>query len=82
MYGYIAGKCDVLQGPRVDSCLALGDDLSKKTPVLTKPKTLRGGPPWWGAAVRWNAGGLPCMVHSLKFYYNRLSFWVVSGQSF
>lgn len=81
--GYIAGKGDVLQGLRVDSCLALRSDLSKKTPVRTKPKTLWEGPPWWRAAVWGNARELLChMVHSLKFYYYRVSFWVVSGQSF
>ena len=44
-------KGDPSQGLIVDPCLALRFDLSKTIPILTKPKTFWGGPPWWRAAV-------------------------------
>ena len=34
------------QGPRVDSCLTLGNELSKETHVLTKQETLLGRGTW------------------------------------
>ena len=37
---------DPFQGPRVGSCLTLGNELSEETHILTKQKTLLGRGAW------------------------------------
>jgi hypothetical protein len=39
-------KGDTFQGPRVGSCLALGNELSKETHMLTDQETLLGKGTW------------------------------------
>ena len=71
------------QGPRVDSYLTLGNELSEETYMLTKQETLLGkGSGEESRRVR-NPGELPCHVaHSPGFYGDGISFRVVFGQSF
>ena len=61
-------KGDSFQGPRVGSCLTVGNELSEETHVLTKQETLLGrGAPVENSRVR-TPGELLChMVHSLGF---------------
>ena len=40
MSGYVAGRGTPFQGPRVGSCLTLGNESSEETHVLTKQKIL------------------------------------------
>ena len=74
-------KGDTFQGPRVDSCLILGSELSEETHMLIKQKTLleRGA---WVEAAGWENSGeqLWHVACRLRFYSNGVSFWVVSGQ--
>ena len=81
---YSSQKGDLFQGPRVGSCLTLGNELSEETHVLTKQETLLGR----GArAVREQQGkGTQenCSAMGLTvscFMAMGLAFWVVSGQS-
>ena len=39
---FVAGKGDPFQGPKLGSCLTLGNELSKETHVLTKQDILLG----------------------------------------
>ena len=75
------------QGPRVGFCLSLRNELSEETHVLTKQDRWGvpywEGEPWQRAGVSGNPGRLLCHVaHSLSFYGDRTSFWVVFGLSF
>ena len=45
---FLAGRGDSFQGPKVGSCLILGNELSKETYVLTKQETLLGKGAWGG----------------------------------
>ena len=38
----VAGKGNPFQGPKLGSCLTLGNELSEETPVLTKQEILMG----------------------------------------
>ena len=81
---YCCRKGDLFQGLRVDSCLTLGNELSKEIHMLTKQKTLLGR----GAQVESSKRREPkencsatCMAHSFWFYGGGVSVRVVSGQS-
>ena len=75
-------KRNSFHGLRVGSCLTFRNELSKKTHVLIKQKTLLGrGARVESSRVR-NPGELLCHVTpSLWFYGNRVRFQVISGQS-
>ena len=76
-------KGDPFQGPKLGSCLTLGNELSEETHVLTKQEILLERAPRWRAGGWGNPGELLCHVaHSLGFYGDGISFWVVFGQSF
>ena len=68
------------QGPKLGSCLTLGNELSEETHVLTKREILLGK----GTRVGWgNPGEQLCLVAcSLRFYGDGISFRVVFSQSF
>ena len=75
-------KGDPFQGPKLGSCLTLGNELSEETHVPSKRFYWEREPGWraggWG-----NPGGLLCHVAcSLQFYGDGISFWVVFSQSF
>ena len=76
-------KRDLFQGPKLGSCLTLGNELSEETHVLTKQETLLGK----GARVESSRGreprrtALPCGSQA-RFYGDGISFRVVFGQSF
>ena len=58
-----------------------GNKMSEETHMLTKQKTLLGRAHRGRAARRGNPGELHCHgAHSLSFYGNGVSFWVLSGQ--
>ena len=40
-------KADPFQGPKLGSCLTLGNELSEETHMLTKQETLLGKGTWW-----------------------------------
>ena len=65
------------------SCLTLGNELSEDAHVLTKQETLlRRGALAESSRLR-KSWRLLCHVgHSLRFYGDEISFWVVSGRSF
>ena len=68
-------------GPKLGSCLTLGNELSEETHVLTKQELLLGKAP--GRRAVGNPGELLChMAGSLGFYGDGISFWVVLSQSF
>ena len=80
-------KADPFQGPKLGSCLTLGNELSEETHVLTKQEILLGK----GTRVengrvrepRRSALLQNCSVaRSLRFYGDGISFRVVFGQSF
>ena len=76
-------KEDLFQGLKLGSCLTLGNELSKKTHVLTKQEILLGK----GARVESRRarepGELLChLACSLWFYGDGISFQVVFSQSF
>ena len=76
-------KGDSFQGPRVGSCLTLGNELSQQTHVLTKQKTLLARGIWTESSrVRERRRTALPLDHRLRFYGNEVSFRVVSGQSF
>ena len=76
-------KGDPFQGPKLGSCLTLRNELSEETHVLTKQEILLERAPRWRAGGWGNPGELLCHVaHSLGFYGDGISFWVVFGQSF
>ena len=68
-------KGDPFQGPKLASCLTLGNELSKETHVLTKQEILLGKDIQVGSSRVRVAG-------SLGFYGDGISFRVVFGQSF
>ena len=74
-------KRDPFQGPRVASCLTLGNKLSQQTNVLTKQKTLLGRGIWAESSrvKEPRRTALP-LDRRLRFYGNEVSFRVVSGQ--
>ena len=75
-------KGDPFQGLKLGSCLTLGNELSEETHVLTKREILLGKAPGWRAGGEGNPGELLYHVaHSLGFYGDEVSFWVVFGQS-
>ena len=45
----VAGRGTPFQGPKLGSCLTLGNALSEETHVLTKPEILLGRAPGWRA---------------------------------
>ena len=80
---FVAGRGDPFQGPKLGSCLTLGNELSEETYVLTKQEILLGkGTRVESTRVRtpWRTA-LP-LAPSLRFYGDRISFRVVFGQSF
>ena len=76
-------KVDPFQGPKLGSCLTLGNELSEETHVLTKQEILLGkGTRVESSRVR-NPGELLCHVaHNVEFYGDGTSFQVVFDQSF
>ena len=46
---YCCRKGDTFQGPKLGSCLTLGNELSEETHVLTKQEILLGRAPEWRA---------------------------------
>ena len=72
---------DPFQGPRVTSCLMLGNELSKKKHMLPKQEAWLGRTPRQRAAGSESPGELLChMVCSLRIYGGGISFQMVSGQ--
>ena len=71
------------QGPKLGSCLTLGNELSKDTHVLTKQETLLGKGTWVeSSSVREpRRTALPWSSQS-QVYGDGISFRVVFGQSF
>ena len=71
------------QGPRVGSCLTVGNELSEETLMLTKQEMLwRRAPPGKRAGGKGNLGGLLChMTCSLRFYGDGITSRVFFGQS-
>ena len=69
-------KGDPFQGPKVDTCLTLGNALSEEIHVLAKQKTLLGwGPLEESSRIREpRRSTLPCQACSFRFYGNRISF--------
>ena len=68
------------QGPKLGSCLTLGNELSKETHVLTKQEILLGKGTWVESRrVREPRSRLAC---SLGFYGDGISFRVVFSRSF
>ena len=59
-------KTDPFQGPKLGSCLTLGNELSEETYVLTKQEILLGKDPWAESSrVREpRRTALPCGWHS------------------
>ena len=74
-------KGDPFQGPKVGSCLALRNELSEETHVLTKQEILLGRGTRWRAVGWGNPGGLLYHV-AYRFYGDKISFPVVFSQSF
>ena len=80
---YCCRKGDPFQGLKLGSCLTFGNELSKETHVLTKHEILLGKGTGMENSRVGNPGELLCHVpHSLGFYGDEISFWVVFGQSF
>ena len=76
-------KRDPFQGPKLGSCLTLGNELSEEIHVLTKQEILLGKAPGWREVGKVNPRELLCHVaRSLGFYGDGISFRVVFGQSF
>ena len=76
-------KGDPFQGPKVASCLTLGNELLEETYVLIKQEILLERAHRWRAVGYGKPGELLClMAHSLGFYRDGIRFGVVSGQSF
>ena len=74
---------DPFQGPKVGSCLTLGNELSEETHLLTKQETLLGRGAGWKAGGEGNPGELLCHVAlSRGFYGDGISFRVVFSQLF
>ena len=76
-------KGDPFQGPKLGSCLTLGNELSEETHVLTKQEILLGkGAPVESRRVR--EPRRTALSHGLQswFYGDGNSFWVVLRQSF
>ena len=71
------------QGPKLGSCLTLGNELSEETHLLTKEEILLGkGTRVESSRVRERRRtALPCGLQS-RFYGDGTSFQVVFGQSF
>ena len=76
-------KADPFQGPKLGSCLTLGDELSEETHVVTKQETLLGkGTRVESSRVREPRRiALPCGLQ-FGFYGDGISFPVVFSQSF
>ena len=76
---------DPFQGPKLGSCLTLGNELSKETHVLTKQEILlekgTGGREQQGKGNQENCSAT-WLARSLGFCGNGIRFWVVFGQSF
>ena len=76
-------KGDPFQGPKLGSCLTLGNELPEETHVLTKQEILLGRAPGWRAGGWGNPGELLCHVaRSLRVYVDGFCFLVVSDKSF
>ena len=70
-------------GPKLGSCLTLGNELSEGTHVLTKQEILLGKGAWVESRRVREPGELLCHVTcSLQFYGDGIRFWVVFSQSF
>ena len=75
-------KVHLFQGPKLGSCLTLGNELFEETHLLTKQENLLGK----GSRVRAVGYGSPgellcCVARSLGFYGDGIGFWLVFGQS-
>ena len=71
-----------LQGPKLGSCLTLGNELSEETHMLTKQENSLGREPRVDRGRVRDSGGLLCHVARRPgFYGDGISFQVVSGQS-
>ena len=76
-------KGDPFQGPKLGSCLTLGNDLFKETHVLTKQEVLLGkGARAESRRVRELGRTALPRGFSLRFYGDGISFRVVFSQSF
>ena len=76
-------KGDPFQGPKLNSCLTIGNDLSEETHVLTKQEILLGKGTWVESSrVREPRRTALLLACSLGFYGDEISFQVVFGQSF
>ena len=78
--GIVTGRGTPSKGLRVSSYLTLENELSEETCMLTKQEAFLGRGAW--AAQREPGEGLCHVAHSLVFYGDGISSWVVSGQSF
>ena len=75
-------KGDPFQGLELGSCLMLGNELSEETHMLTKQEILLGKGTWVESS-RVREPRRTTLPHgSLRFYGDRISFWVVFSQSF
>ena len=80
---YCCRKGDPFQGPKLGSCLTLGNELSEETHVLTKREILLGRGAWLeGGRVREPRSTALPRGCSLRFCADRISFRVVFSQSF
>ena len=74
---------DPFQGPKLGSCLTLGNELSEETHVLAKQEILLGkGTRVESSRVREPRSTSLPVAHSLRFYGEGISFQVVFSQSF
>ena len=76
-------KGDPFQGPKLGSCLTLGNELSEETYVLTKQEIVLGKGTLVASSRVREPRELLCRVAcSLGFYGDGIGFRVVFGQSF
>ena len=80
---YCCRKADPFQGPKLGSCLTLGNELSKETHVLAKQEILLGKGAWVESnRVREPRRTLQCGLQSRVLWWWGISFRVVFIQSF
>ena len=70
------------QGPKLGSCRTLGSELSEETHVWQSQRFYWERAPTWRAVGEGNPEQLCHTAHSLGFYGDGISFWVVFSQSF
>ena len=76
-------KGDPFQGPKLGSCLTLGNELSEETHVLTKQGILLGkGHPGGEQLGKGTQENCSAIWLSLRFYSDGISFQVIFSQSF